>query len=145
MRYFRFKIKFCIMFFFKTINRLRFFKIILIQNNTVLFFCNLCSSFHQKCVIMNDHFKCVECIRRNRFCVLMFLKFLNRIHEKLKIQLNQIETKHVRLMSKISRFRKMLKQNKIRIVQKIRYVVVKLNNNNDETKNKIFIEFSSFF
>ena len=94
---------------------------------------------------MNDHFKCVECIRRNRFCVLMFLKFLNRIHEKLKIQLNQIKTKHVRLMSKIFRFRKMLKQNKIRTVQKIRCVVVELNNDNNEMKNEIFIEFSSFF
>ena len=107
------------MFFFKTINRLRFFKIILIQNNIVLFFCNLYLSFHQKCVIMNDHFKCIKCIRRNHFCVSMFLKFLNRIYEKLKIQLNQIKTKHVRLMSKISRFRKKLKQNKIYIVQKI--------------------------
>ena len=48
-------------------------------------------------------------------------------------------------MSKISRLRKMLKQNKIRIVQKIRCVVVKLNNDNNETKNEIFIEFSSFF
>ena len=117
------------MFFFKIINRLRFFKIILIQNNTVLFFCNLCSLFHQKCVIMNNHFECVKCIRWNRFCVLMFLKFLNQIYEKLKTQLNQIETKYVRLMSKISRFRKMLKQNKIRIVQKIRCVVAELNCN----------------
>ena len=94
---------------------------------------------------MNDHFKCVECIRRNRFCVSMFLKFLNRIHEKLKIQLNQIETKYFRLMSKISRFRKMFKQNKIRTVQKILYVAVELNNDHDEMKNEIFIEFSSFF
>ena len=39
----------------------------------------------------------------------------------------------------------MLKQNKICIVQKIWYVVVELNNDNDETKNKIFIKFSSFF
>ena len=132
-------------FFFKIINRLRFFKIILIQNNTVLFFCNLCLSFYQKCVIMNDHFKCIKCIHRNRFCVFLFLKFLNRIYEKLKIQLNQIETKYVRLMSKIFRFRKMLKQNKIRTVQKIQCVVVKLNNNNNKTKNEIFIEFSSFF
>ena len=58
---------------------------------------------------MNNYFKCVKCIRRNCFYVSVFLKFLNRIHEKLKIQLNQIETKHVRLMSKIFRFRKMLK------------------------------------
>ena len=48
-------------------------------------------------------------------------------------------------MSKIFQFRKMLKQNKICIIQKIQCVIVKLNNNNDETKNKIFIEFSSFF
>ena len=47
-------------------------------------------------------------------------------------------------MLKIFRFRKMLKQNKIRTAQKIRCVVVELNNNNDETKNEIFIEFSSF-
>ena len=145
MWYFRSKIKFRIIFFFKMINRLRFFKIILIQNNIILFFYNLCLLFHQKCIIMNNHYKCVECIRRNRFCVLMFLKFLNRIHEKLKIQLNQIETKQIRLMSKIFRFRKMLKQKKICIIQKIRCVIVKLNNNNDKTKNEIFIKLSSFF
>ena len=64
---------------------------------------------------------------------------------KIENSIKQIETKHVRLMLKIFRFRKMLKQNKIRTVQKNQCVVVELNNDNNETKNEIFIKFSSFF
>ena len=43
---------------------------------------------------MNNHFKCAKRICFNRFYVFIFLKLFNRIYEKLKHQLNQIETKH---------------------------------------------------
>ena len=100
---------------------------------------------------MNSHSKCAKCIRRDRFCVSISLEFLNRIHEKLKHQLDQIEAEHEtqltvlsRLAAKISHLRKMLKKNKTRIAQKIRCVAAKLSSDNDGVNEKFFIKMSLF-
>ena len=123
-------------------------KVILIQNVTALIFCDHCSSHEKICTIINNHFKCAKCIRRNRFCVFIFLVF-NRIQEKLKHQLSQIEIKHeiqlavlFRLIAKVFRLKKLLQNNKIRIVQKIWCVAFKFDKNNDDVNDEFFIEIS---
>ena len=75
-------------FFFKFENYFRLIKIILIQNVIALIFCDHCSFCNKMCIIINNHFKCANCIHRDRFCVFIFLKFFNRIYKKLKYQLN---------------------------------------------------------
>ena len=98
---------------------------------------------------MNNHSKCAKCIRRDCFCVSIFLKSLNRIHEELKHQLDQIEAKHkiqltvlFRLAAKVFRLRKMLKKNKTRTAQKIRCVAAKLSSDNDDVNENFFTEMS---
>ena len=75
---------------------------------------------------MNSYSKCAKCICRDRFCISIFLKSLNRIHKELEHQLDQTEAEHKTqlavlfcLAAKVFRLRKMLKKNKTRTAQKV--------------------------
>lgn len=135
------------MFFFKFENCFCFVTMISIQNVITLIFYNHCS-FHEKmCLIINNYFKYAKYIYRDRFCVFIFLKSFNCIHEKFEHQLNQIEIEHkiqfvvlFCLTARIFCLKKKLKKNKIRIVQKIRCVVLKLDENNNNVNDEFFIE-----
>ena len=100
---------------------------------------------------MNSHSKCAKCIRRDRLCVSISLKSLNRIHEELEHQLDQAEAEHetqltvlFRLAVKVSRLRKMLKKNKTRTAQKVRCVAAELGSDNDGVSGEFSIEMSLF-
>ena len=133
------------MFFFKFHNRLVFVKFIAFQDHFSFDFCEYCDFFDKICVKMNRHSKCVECIRRDRFCVLIFLNILNCTHEQLKIQLKEIQFKLLRLIARIERLRKQMKFNKFQIVQKIQCVFVELDSDNNDTKNDKALSFFEFF
>ena len=142
-------IVFHIMPFHKFENCFRFVKVIFIQDVVAAMFCDHCASLKKTCFIMNSYSKCAKCTRRDRFCVSIFLKSLNRIHEKLKHQLDQIEAEQeaqlimlFRLTTKIFRLRKKLKKNKTRTAQKVRCVAVKLSSDNDDVNDEFFIEMS---
>ena len=137
------------MLFYKFENCFRFVKVIFTQGIVAAVFCDHCASLKKACFIMNSHSKCAKCTRRDRFCVSIFLKFLNRIHKKLKHQLDQAKAKHkiqltvlFRLTAKVFRLRKMLKKNKTRTAQKIRCVAVELSNDNNDVSENFFIEMS---
>ena len=142
---------FHIMPFHKSENCFRFVKAIFIQNIVATMFCDHCASLKKTCVTMNSHSKCAKCICRDRFYVSIFLKSLNRIHEELKYQLDQVEAKHeiqltmlFYLAAKVSRLRKMLKKNKTRTAQKIRCVAAELNSDNDDVSEEFSTEMSLF-
>ena len=124
------------MSFFKYNNRLLFSKVIFSQSQFFSLSCKHCSRFIHDCVVMNSHSKCAVCIHRNHFYVSIFLKTLNRTHDKLKINLVVIEEELSRVLLKINRFRKQMKLVTSRIVQKIQCVTAELNSDNDEIKNK---------
>ena len=107
-----------------------------LQNQFFFLFCEHCFCFIHNYVIINSHSKCVVCICQNCFYVSIFLKTLNRTHDKLEIDFDVIEKKLFCVFSKINRFRKQIKFVKFWIVQKIQCVTIELNNDNDETKSE---------
>ena len=72
-------------------------------------------------------------------------EILNHIYEKLQIQLQTIEKKFARVLSRINRLRKQIKLNKSHTTQKMQCVVAQLNNDNDNSKNQTIDKFSSLF
>jgi len=70
------------------------------------------------------------------------LEFLNRVHKKLKFQLNKAKAEHTvqlnilqHLNSKILHLHTTIRQNKLRAVQKAQCVAAELDSNNNEIMN----------
>jgi len=89
---------------------------------------------------MKDCSKCAECTCRDCPCILVFLESLNRVHKKLKSQLNKAEAEHAVQLnilqcfnSKILHLYTTIRQNKLHAVQKAQCVAAKLDSDNDET------------
>ena len=94
---------------------------------------------------MKSQKKCVECIRRDCFCVSISFEILNHAYEKLQTQLQTVEKKFARVLFRINRLRKQIKLNKSHTAQKMQCVAAKLNNDNDDFKNETINKFSSLF
>ena len=110
--------------------------------------CECCSSTFKVCICMKGRSKCAECTRRGRPCVPVSLESLNRVHKKLKSQLNKAEAEHAaqldvlqRLNLKILRLCTTIRQNKSCAVQKAQCVAAELGSDNngitdDETSSE---------
>ena len=101
--------------------------------------CECCFLTFKVCIHMKGRPKCAECTCRGRPCVSVSLESLNRVHEKLKSQLNKAEAEHAAqldilqcLNSKILRLRTTIRQNKLRAVQKAQCVAAELDSDNNE-------------
>jgi len=104
--------------------------------------CECCSLTFKVCIHMKGHSKCAECTRRGRPCISVSLEFLNRVHKKLKSQLNKAEAEHTAQLNilqclnlKILCLHTTIRQNKSRAVQKAQCVAAELNSDNNEITN----------
>lgn len=74
-------------------------------------FCHNCSSFFDLCKIDFDSNKCIECVRKKRFCNLIFLNIvrwrrLKKQRKKFKTELKKAYAKQQRLFRQINHLKK---------------------------------------
>jgi len=68
-------------------------------NHFLIIFCHYCFFHLCSCIIMNDYKKCAECTCCECFCVDVSWKTLNRIHDKLKLNILKMKFKQSQLLS----------------------------------------------
>jgi len=128
---------------FKLKNHLVLFKLIDLHKNSSFISCDHYLSFNISYIVMTDCSKCAECIHHDYSCVDISLKFLNCTHKKLKFKLKLIIKEHaehfitvVKLNAKLTKLFSQVKHNKLLFIFKIHCVTIKLNDDNNEMKNK---------
>ena len=133
------------MLFFKYQNRLFLAKFISFREAVRTSLCEYCRFAEKDCIGMKNQKKCVECIRRGRFCVSISLEALNHAYEKLQIQLQTAEKKFARVLSQVNRLQKQIKLNKSHTAQKMQCVAAKLDSDNDDFENETVDKSPSLF
>ena len=137
---------------FKLKNHFVLFKLIDLHKNSSFILCNHCLFLNVSCVIMTDHSKCVKCTHHDHSCVDIFLESFNCTHKKLKFKLKLIVKEHaehftavVKLNAKLTKLLSQVKYNKSLFIFKTHCVTIKLDDNNNEMKNKNnFLNISQF-
>ncbi len=139
------------MSFFRFINRLRLYNIIVKDDESIAVACLSCFIDSMICVKMKNHLKCVECVRRERLCVDASWESLNRTREKLEFDLNLAKEELFKTFAKVARLRKTLKHTKSKVAKKTLFLTRELTNDNenvfDENSNSsiLFVDLSSDF
>ena len=96
-------------------NRLFLTKFILFREIVRTSLCEYCRFAEKNCIAMKSQKKCVECIRRDCFCVSISFEILNHAYEKLPTQLQTAEKKFARVLFRVNRLQKQIKLNKSHI------------------------------
>jgi len=106
-------------------NHLHTVKEINVLNYSSIIFCHYCFFCFCSCIIINDYKKCVECTCCECFCIDILWKTLNRVHNKLKLNIFQTKSEQSWLLSE-----------QIHIVVKLNYFHKMLWQTNDHAKKK---------
>ena len=124
----------------KSKNRLRLAATISQKGIPALFPCNRCLEIDLPCIAMPDsteHSKCAECTHCGRPCVDLTLSFLESARSKTKSELSEaLDEQLPKLLAKIARLHKVLKQSEARVNVKAKCLAEKLADDNDGTKNE---------
>ena len=123
------------MSFSKFRNRLCLYNNIIKNDDSVLVACVNCFLLFRFCIMMKNHPKCAECVRRNRLCVDASWENLDRTRNKLKSNIIVIENELARALIKLTRLKKTLKYIKFKIAEKFACLTQKLIDDNDDVSN----------
>ena len=123
------------MSFSKSRNRLRLYNNIIKDGGPVSVACVNCFLLSRFCIMMKNHPKCAECVRRGRPCVDASWESLDRARDKLKSDITVTEDELARALIKLTRLKKTLKYIKSKIAEKSACLAQKLADDNDDVSN----------
>ena len=123
------------MFFSKIRNRFRLYNNIIKDGGPVSVICVDCSLLSRFCIMMENHPKCAECVRRGRLCVDASWENLDRARDKLKSDIIVAENELARVLIKLARLKKTLKYTKFKIAEKSACLAQKLADDNDDVSS----------
>ena len=135
----------------KSQNRLRLAATIFRKGTSVLVPCNRCLEIGAPCIAMPDSItgskgsKCAECTHRGHPCVGLTLDSLESARSKTESELSEaLDEQLPKLLAKIARLRKVLKQSEIRIDAKAKCLAQELADDNDGTEDEAPPDLSQF-
>ena len=125
----------------KSKTRLRLAATIYRKGTLLPFPCNRCLELTLPCIAMpgdSKRSKCAECTRRGRPCVGLTLGSLESARSKTESELSEaLDEQLPKLLAKIARLRKVLKQSENQIDAKAKCLAEELVDDNDGTEDEI--------
>ena len=122
---------------FKFKNCLHLADIIFHKETPFFLSCDHCLSIDFLCIVMSDHLKCAEYIHHDHFCIDVSLNFLESVCVKTEFKLSEaLNEQLLKLLTKITKLCKTLKQFKTHIDVKVKCLAQELADDNDEMKNE---------
>ena len=123
------------MFFSKFRNRLCLYNNIIKNDDSVSVACVNCFLLSRFCIMMKNHPKCAECVRRGRLCVNASWENLDQTRDKLESDIIVIEDELARALIKLARLKKTLKYIKSKTAEKFACLAQKLIDDNDDVSS----------
>ena len=116
-------------------------KINALEHSSVIF-CQFCFSHNYLCIVMDDHKKCAHCTHCKCFCVSISWDTLNKVHDKLKsdiqnVKINQswLLAEQTHVTAKLDCLHKTLQQTKDHVKAKTLCLLQELFNDKKTVEN----------
>ena len=112
-------------------NRLRSSNEILAHGDLAPIPCDRCLNSHHPCVVMDSRAKCAECVRQGKPCVNLSWQSLDATRQKLSAEIEQDEAELSRVLARLLRKKKILRQANDRAKHKTEMLLDEMEENGD--------------
>ena len=120
--------------------------------HSFMMFCQCCFSHDYLCVVMNDHKKCAHCTCHKHSCVSVLWNTLDKVHDKLKSDIQNVKTNQSWLLAeqtcvaaKLDYLHKTLQQTKDHVKAKTLCLLQELFNDKETVENSLTETLSQIF